>query len=163
MSEKNFLASLKNNPESINRALSILAARIRNSPGDAEEANNALDTLRQAFDSELGLDDVERTRLASYDKWSEENYLPDLLDKLTAQITDFASASRAVAAFDIAWFASLPVSNEGKQTLAANLLQLTRQYAGNYNSFWQTLVDGNTDTLGDVSFNILRDNEEDEG
>jgi len=155
MAKKSFLAGLNYQPQNVQRALSIIAARIRNSPDDDEEATTALDTLRQAFDASAGMDNKELTRLASFDKWSEESYLPDLMNTLSEQITDYASATRAVDALDIAWFAGLPVSNEGKQTLAALLLRLTKQYAKNYNSFWQALVDGNTETLGDVSFNII--------
>lgn len=160
MLQNNFLADLDDSKSNMARALRILSARLRNSPADDEETQQALDTLQTGIE-EIDFGDQERIRLASFDRWSELYYLPDLLLKLSSQIINYASAVRAITSLDKNWFISLPLSDQAKQSLAGTLLNLTKQYCGDYNSFWESLVAGNPGTMSAVSFDIIsQENEE---
>jgi len=155
---KDFLSRLDAQPNNVNRALRIIAARLRNTPisdDDEEEIVGALDNLRQNVQPDLT--SREKIRLASFELHSEQEYLPGLLEKMENLIGDYAGARAAVDSFGIKWFATLPLSNTGKQTLAATLIKLCKKYCGDFNPFWKALVDGDSGVLEQVSFDIIND------
>jgi hypothetical protein len=161
--QKNFLAALSNDPDSIARALEIVGAKIRNSPVDDGETDDAINTLQLAFsdDDNNELNDLERNRLASFEQWSDNNILPKMLDAVNAAIFDFPTATTALNAYDIKWFSEQPLSNTGKQQIAGAVLRLVLQYSTSINTFWQALTDDDTDILAEVSFNIVSEKNKD--
>lgn len=149
---KKFLRNLNgSDPESIARAFKIVNAdgRMDNAPLDGDDDDDDTGLL----DTGDTLTDVERVRLASFELWADKR-LQGLIDQLTTKISDINTATAAVTGFDIKWFQQLPFSNEGKQKIAATLIRLTDQYNTLGNTFWESLVDGNSDALNAVSFNI---------
>ena len=165
---KSLLAQLSanNSPEANNlvlrkladnsRRLGNFAARIRNSPTDDDDDDDAVseqdNPLRDNDDN--AMTDQERTRLASFEQWSDENLLPQFINTVTADIHDFASAQRALDYYNISWFTRQPLSNEGKQQLAAAIISRASEYLKNFNEFWRTLADGDATALSEVSFNL---------
>lgn len=162
---KNFLANLNgDDPASVARAMQSLSAKIRNSPvldGDNENVETDDNNYMENFSNDAQLGNLERDRLASFEQWSDENLLPELLDKINSGIYDFSSATLALEAYNINWFRQQPLSNSGKQQVAGTILRLVQQYSKAINNFWQALVDNDTQALAEVSFNIVRAEDKD--
>ena len=151
------LATLNSSDDSIHRALRILAVKFRNS--DDDEAIEAIKTISESVNPTFN--EKMRSRLASFENYCDREQLEPLLAKLTDQMTTFAGAMAAIEGFDIKWFRELAMSNSAKQQIAGTLIKLCQQYAHGSNDFWQKLVDGDSEILYDVSFDLFMPEKED--